>query len=114
MSPAIWLCCFLPLLIILLQQSEKTKAAVLRKIIKKRKGGEKAMIEMLEKYIGKECLIYTVSSSTQVAGTIISVKDNWVEIDNKGTVESVNADYIIRVREYPKTKKGKNKSVVLD
>ena len=35
-------------------------------------------------------------------------------IENKGETEAVNLDYVVRLREYPKNKKGKKKSVVLD
>lgn len=72
------------------------------------------MLEMIEKFIGKECVLYTINSNTQIAGVIRGIKDNWVEIENKGSVEAVNADYIIRVREYPRNKNGKKKSAVLD
>ena len=30
------------------------------------------------------------------------------------TLEAINLDFVIRIREYPKNKKGKKKSVVLD
>ena len=35
-------------------------------------------------------------------------------VENKGQIEAINLDFVIRIREYPKNKKGKNKSVVLD
>lgn len=113
MNPAIWLCILLPIIIVLISQNEEKKTAVILRI-KRKKGGRLSVLEMLDGFIGKECLIYTMHSSSQVAGIIRSVKDNWVEVESKGTIELVNADYIVRVREYPTTKSGKKKSVVLD
>ena len=31
-----------------------------------------------------------------------------------GKIEAINLDFVIRIREYPRNKKGKKKSVVLD
>ena len=38
----------------------------------------------------------------------------FLAVENKGNLEAVNLDYITRIREYPKNKKGKKKSIVLD
>jgi len=35
-------------------------------------------------------------------------------VEKNGTVEAINLDFVIRIREFPKNKKGKKKSVVLD
>jgi len=35
-------------------------------------------------------------------------------VEKNGAVEAINLDFVIRIREYPKNKKGKKKSVVLD
>ena len=40
-------------------------------------------------------------------------KDYLFVIKN-GTVKAINLDFVIRIREFPKNKKGKKKSVVLD
>ncbi len=70
------------------------------------------MIELAKKFIGKRCLIYTFD--TQVTGVINEVTDGGVLIDNNGSTEVLNMDFIVRIRDYPKNKKGKDKSVVLD
>lgn len=71
------------------------------------------MNEVINKYIGKECLVYVsgVSAGT-VEGTIISVDDNWVVIKSKDGEETVNLDYVVRVKEYPRNRNGKKKSVI--
>lgn len=91
------------------------KSVIARKVIKKRKSEEKTeMIELAKRFIGKECLIYSFDSNHQFAGTIKEVSDGAILIENNGSVEAVNLDFVIRIREYPKNKKGKKKSVVLD
>ena len=70
------------------------------------------MRELAEKFVGKECLIYTYNS--QVVGTVTQVTDGAIMLDNGKGCEAVNMDYIVRLREYPRGKNGKKKSVVLD
>ena len=71
------------------------------------------MTELAKRFIDKECLIYTFNGN-QITGTLKEVCGGAVLIENNGTVEAVNIDFIMRLREYPKNKKGKKKSVVLD
>ena len=71
------------------------------------------MKALAEKFVGKECLVYPLNSQ-QVSGTIVEVTDGALLIDNGKEREVVNIDYVIRIREYPKNKNGKKKSVVLD
>lgn len=72
------------------------------------------MNELAKKFIDKECLIYAFDSNHQFAGTIKEVTDGAILIENAGTTEAVNLDFVIRIREYPRNKKGKKKTVVLD
>jgi len=86
---------------------------IILKIIKNRKSEDKKeMWEIANKFKGKECIIYTFNS--QITGVIKEVENGAILLDNKGTLEAVNFDYIMRIREYPKNKNGKKKSVVLD
>lgn len=71
------------------------------------------MRELAKRFIDKECLIYTFNSN-QLEGVIKEVTDGAILVEKAGTVEAVNLDFIIRIREFPKTKKGKKKSVVFD
>lgn len=72
------------------------------------------MIELAKRFIGKECLIYAFDSSHQFTGTIREVTDSAILIENNGTLEAINLDFVIRIREFPRNKNGKKKSVVLD
>ncbi len=91
------------------------KLAIVKKIMKKRKmEGHTEMKELAKKFIDKECLIYAFDSSHQFEGVIREVTDGAILVEKAGTVEAINLDFVIRIREFPKNKKGKKKSVVLD
>ena len=105
---------FLLLLVILNQQRERQ--IIQKQIVKKKKQrrkGNQAMIELAKEMVGKECLIYTFNG-VQLSGRIAEIRENAVLLDNGKEKEIVNLDYVVRIREFPKNKKGKNKAVVLD
>ena len=72
------------------------------------------MIELAKRFIGKECLIYAFDNSHQFDGVIKEVSDGAILVEKNGEIEAINLDFVIRIREYPRDKKGKKKSVVLD
>ena len=72
------------------------------------------MQNLIKDFIGTDCLIYTVNDG-QVQGRIENVTDSAVSVLRKDSSrEIINLDFIVRVRELPKNKKGKNKTLVLD
>ena len=75
--------------------------------------GNTEMKELAKRFIDKECLIYSFNSN-QLEGVIKEVTDGAILVEKSGTVEAVNLDFIVRIREYPKNKKGRKKSIVLD
>lgn len=88
---------------------------IAKKAIEKRKTEDKTqMTELAKQFIGKECLIYAFDSNHQFSGVIKEVTDGALLLENNGTLEAINLDFVIRILEYPKNKKGKKKSVVLD
>lgn len=107
------------LLVWLLWQTKRHRAAVmmqLRRLRKKRLEKENfTMSSVMDRFLGKDCLIYFSMGSGQVSGVIESVEDNWLVIRTlAGQTDVVSLDYVNRVREYPLDKHGKRKSVVLD
>lgn len=72
------------------------------------------MVTLAERMIGKECLIYAFNQ--QITGVIEEVTDGAILVrrEKSGEVEIVNLDFVMRIREYPRNKNGKKKSVVLD
>ncbi len=114
MNPAIYLLCLSPLLLMLISaMHERQQAAQIAIKAKKRRGEREKMTELAKNFIGKECLIYTFNGS-QIEGTIKEVDGSAMLVENKGCTEVVNLDYVVRLREYPRGKNGKKKSVVLD
>lgn len=71
------------------------------------------MKELAKRFIDKECLIYTFNGN-QHDCTIKEVTDGAILVEKAGTTEAINLDFIVRIREFPRNKKGKKKSVVLD
>ena len=72
------------------------------------------MKELAKRFIDKECLITAFDSNHQFEGVIKEVSDSAILVEKKESVEAINLDFVIRIREYPRNKKGKKKSVVLD
>ena len=74
------------------------------------------MRELAKQFIGKECIIYTITSNDgSVQGVIKEIEDGGLIIErNSGEREIVNLDFVTRIREYPRKKNGKKKGVVLD
>lgn len=106
---------FLFLFILLYMMYRTRRAVVAKKTIQnRRKEGKTDMMELAKRFIDKECLIYSFDSNHQYQGVIKEVSNSAVLIENGGTVEAINLDFVIRIREFPKNKKGKKKSVVLD
>ena len=84
-------------------------------MIEKRKSeGNPEMKELAKRFIEKECLISSFDGNHQFEGVIKEVTDGAILVEKDGKLEALNLDFVIRIREYPKNKKGKKKSVVLD
>lgn len=109
---------FIPIIvmiIVLFIVVRNRKAVIIRKLIRKRKQESNTqMVELAKKFIGKECLVYAFDSSHQFQGIIKEVSNGAILIEKSGAVEAINLDFVIRIKEYPKNKKGKKKSIVLD
>jgi len=92
----------------------RQKTIILRNIINKRKaGGNSEMKQLAEKFIDKECIIYSFDGH-QFEGVIKEVSDGAILVEKDGKPEVINLDFILRIREYPRNKKGKKASVVID
>lgn len=72
------------------------------------------MKELAKKFIDKECIIASFDGNHQYDGIIKEVAEGAILIEKDGKLEAINLDFVIRIREYPRNKKGKKKSVVLD
>ena len=105
----------LMLLFIVFLLQRRRKAVIAQKAIKRRKTEDKTkMLELAKRFIGKECLVYAFDSGHQFDGVIKEVTDGAILLEKDGKEEAINLDFVIRIREYPRNKNGKKKSVVLD
>lgn len=100
------------LLIVLFIQHRNEKVWVKNHIKRKKRKEHTEMLELAKRFIEKECIIYTFNN--QVVGTIKEISTNAIVIEKNGVQEAVNLDFVVRIREYPRKKNGKKKSVVLD
>jgi len=72
------------------------------------------MKALAERFIDKDCVIDSFDGNHQYEGVIKEVTDGAILVEKNGKTEALNLDFVIRIREYPKNKNGKKKSVVLD
>ena len=113
MNPAFYIPIFVVLLLLFIITRNQKQMLLLR-LIEKRKMEDKAqMVELAKKFIDKECLIYTFNGG-QIDCTVKEVSNGALLVETNGTIEAINLDFVMRIREYPRNKKGKKKSVVLD
>ncbi len=71
------------------------------------------MKALAERFIGKECLLYSFDGH-QLDGVVKEVTDGAILVEKSGGLEAINLDFVARIREFPRNKKGKKKSIVLD
>ena len=72
------------------------------------------MKQLAERFLGKECMIYSFDSNHQYTGVIKEVTDGALLLEKDGKSEAINLDFVIRITEYPRRKNGKKKAVVVD
>lgn len=115
MNPSTYIPIIILWIIIFYVLFRNRRAVVARQIIQRRKmEGNTEMKELAKRFIDKECLISSFDSNHQFEGVIKEVSDSAILVEKNGTIEAINLDFVIRIREFPKNKKGKKKSVVLD
>lgn len=100
MSSSTWIAIYVPIFIlifVILPQERNIQKLIIKKI-KNRKGLTIMTNEILKKYIGKDCKISTGALGTNVAGKIIDINENWIEVETKKGVEVINAEFIQSIK----------------
>ena len=114
MNPTTYIPIIVLWIVIFITIRNRRRAITANKIIEKRqKGGNAEMKELAERFIEKECLISSFDGN-QFKGVIKEVADGAILVEKDGKLEAINLAFVIRIREYPRNKNGKKKSVVLD
>ena len=72
------------------------------------------MKELAKRFIDKECIITSFDGNHQYEGVIKEVTDGAILVEKDGKIEALNLDFVIRIREYPRKKNGKKKTIVAD
>lgn len=98
--------------IVLFVQRHNNTVWIKQFIKAKRLEGNTQMLELAKSFIGKECMIYTITS--QLSGVIKEVSGSAILLESGNTLEAVNLDFVVRIREHPRKKNGKKKAIVLD
>ena len=91
---------------------EQKKKKTLRHIKKRKTEDHRKMVELAKRFLGKECLIDTIEH--QVVGIVKEVLDGAMLLETESGEQVLNLDFVERIREFPRNKKGKKKKVVLD
>lgn len=93
--------------------NQKKRLAVIKHIKNKKYNKENnAMKELAKQFIGKECIIYTVTGTDSVIkGIVKEVTDGGIVVGKKDGTEAVNLEYVTRIREWPRNSKGKKKQI---
>lgn len=105
---------FVLLLIIIPLMMRQRRIAAVRHVLKKKKHNKENSVvkELAKQFIGKECIIYTVTGTDPaIKGTIREVTDGGIIVEKKDCTEAVNLEYVTRIREWPRNTKGKKKQI---
>lgn len=102
---------YFPILVVIifLLVNRKQEKEYIQARLKRRKG-DLEMQELAKRFIGKDVYINTISSGN-ADGILKEVVENSILLDHNGETVVVNLDYVIKIREYPKNKNGKRKTV---
>lgn len=68
------------------------------------------MKELAERFIGKECIVYTVNSD-QITGVLREIASGAILLERTDSTEAINLEFVVRIRDYPRKKDGKKKSI---
>ena len=106
------------LLVIIPWITRRRRMAAIRQLLNRKRQNKEndEMKELAKRFIGEECLIYTITSNDgSLQGVIREIGDGGMVIEKKsGEMEIVNLDFVTRIRQYPRKKNGKKKEIVLD
>ena len=92
------------LLVIIPWIMRQRRLAAVRHILNQKKQNKEnsEMKELAKRFIGEECIIYTITSNDgSVQGVIKEIDDGGMVIEKKtGELEIINLDFVTRIRQY--------------
>ena len=113
MQNSVWIAVFLLIILPMLERRRRRNAIIKHVLYNKKRNKENnKMKELARQFIGKECIVYTVTGSDGIVrGTIKDVADDGIIIERGDGIEAVNLDYVTRIREWPRNANGKKKAI---
>lgn len=99
-------------LFLLYFMGEQKKKKILKHIKKRKTEDQTEMVELAKRFLEKECVVDTIEH--QVIGVVTEVLDGAILLKTESGEQVLNLDFVERIREFPRNKKGKKKSVILD
>lgn len=87
----IYIAIFIPLLILIVQRNALLGYNVVKR---KRMRGKNKMDNILQKCVGKRCVVSTGSLGIKVDGYVKQVTDKWIEIESRNKTEILGLDFI--------------------
>ncbi len=57
--------------------------------------------ELIQEFMGKVCSISLFNESFGITGKIVALEDNWIKIEEKGSLRLVNGDMIRDIKLMP-------------
>ena len=114
MQNSIWIAVFLLIILPMLERRRRRRNAIIKHVLynKKRNKENNKMKELAKQFIGKECIVYTVTGSDGIVkGTIKDVADDGIIIEHGDGIEAVNLEYVTRIREWPRNANRKKKAI---
>lgn len=85
---------FLLYFAILSERNRRLRTSVIRRRLKKQGEKRKMPIEMLKKYIGEKVTVVCSGSAVGFEGTIVSIEENWIMIEEKKNTRIINGDTV--------------------
>lgn len=110
-NPGIYV--ILLVLAVVLYSQQRRKRRMIAQRIQCKQGGNRQMQELAKKFVGQECIVHTFDNN-QIVGILREVSEKGLLLERSGASEALNLDYVVRIREYPKKKNGRKKSIVMD
>ncbi len=83
--------------VIFSQLRRRQKILYIQQILNQTRKENTKMFELAKKFIGKDCTIYVLDN--QFRGTVEEVTDSAILIEKNGSVEVLNLNYVIRIKE---------------
>ena len=83
--------------VIFSQLRRRQKILYIQQILNQTRKENTKMFELAKKFIGKDCTIYVLDN--QFRGTVTEVTDSAILIEKNGSVEVLNLNYVISIKE---------------